>query len=341
MNLKYQNMLINLCGVISMLGGVERSEAISFSQNEFLPIVAVIDTGVDIHHPILRDQIWSNPGEIGKDSLGRNKSFNQIDDEANGYIDDVHGWNFLANNNNIGDRIGHGTHVAGIIISHSISHSISQSKNLLNSRRPENVSRHAPVKLMVLKFFDRGASGEKVLLATAKAIEYATKMNASYINYSAGGRAPSAPEYQALLKAKTAKIMVIAAAGNEHTDNDLLPFFPASYHLSNITAVAATDADGRLLSTSNFGKRTVAEHAPGKDIWSSLPGGKMGKMSGTSQATAAITAKMILERFHLAAIERSEEEIEKLFNREMRRNHPDARLTDMNLREPLFIQELN
>ena len=333
MNLKFQNVLINFCGVLSILGGAEKSEGLSYSKTELVPVVAVIDTGVDIQHPILKEQIWTNPGEIGLDSNHHDKSTNCIDDDQNGYIDDVHGWNFLANNNKIGDRIGHGTHIAGIIV--------SQSKNLKAVRGIESVGRHAPVKIMVLKFFDQGASGEKVLSATSKAIEYATKMKANFINYSAGGRTSSTAEYRALLKAKNANIAVIAAAGNEHTDNDLFPFFPASYQLSNITAVAATDQDGKLLSTSNFGKRTVLEQAPGKDIWSSLPNGRMGKMTGTSQATAAITAKMILERFKLNAIRRGEEELERMFDSELRLNVPDSKMTDLNLSQPYYRPELN
>ena len=154
MNLKYQNMFLNLCGALSVLGGIENSIALPLPVNEALPIVAVIDTGVDINHPILRDQIWSNPGETGLDKYGRDRSNNNIDDDMNGFIDDVHGWNFLANNNDLSDHIGHGTHVSGIIV--------SQSKNLKITREPDSLEKallqtqipqqHAPVKLMVLKF---------------------------------------------------------------------------------------------------------------------------------------------------------------------------------------------
>ena len=341
MNLKYQNMFLNLCGALSVLGGIENSIALPLPVNEALPIVAVIDTGVDINHPILRDQIWSNPGETGLDKYGRDRSNNNIDDDMNGFIDDVHGWNFLANNNDLSDHIGHGTHVSGIIV--------SQSKNLKITREPDSLEKallqtqipqqHAPVKLMVLKFFDSGASGEKVLQATAKAIDYASKMGATIINYSAGGRTSSPQEYQALLRAKNAKIIVIAAAGNDHTDNDLFPFFPASYHLSNIMAVGATDNEGKLLPSSNFGKVSVAMRAPGKDIWSSLPGGKMGKMTGTSQATAMITARLISEKFRAASIQRGAEEVERLFEAEISKSRPKSKMTDLNLREPLFVQD--
>lgn len=243
------------------------------------PIVAVIDTGADIEHSMLSQQIWTNPGEQGRDSAGRDKSNNQIDDDGNGYIDDVHGWNFLANSNDIHDQMGHGTHIAGIIV--------SKSAQVPGGR--------APVQLMILKFFDVGASGDKVMHATAEAIDYATKMGASIINYSAGGRTSSMKEFEALLRARTAKILVVTAAGNEHSDIDKSAFYPASYRLSNIIAVAATDDSGRLLPSSNYGKIAVQARAMGKDIWSSLPGEKMGKMTGTSQATAMMTAKILFE----------------------------------------------
>lgn len=305
MNLKIQ--FVNVLSALSIFGGVVQARAVTS-----LPIVAVIDTGADIDHPILKDQIWTNLGESGIDHYGRDKSNNNIDDDMNGFIDDVHGWNFLANNNDIDDHIGHGTHVAGIIV--------TQSKPAKVAREPVH-QKHAPCKLMILKFYDNGASGEKVLKATAEAINYAIKMGATIINYSAGGRTSSAQEYQALVRAKDANITVVAAAGNEHTDNDQLSFFPASYRLSNIVAVSATDEDGKLLTSSNYGKETVTAHAPGKDIWSSLPKGKMGKMTGTSQATAMITAQMIAEKFRLASIQRGVDEIEKTFAEELHEPH--------------------
>ena len=243
-----------------------------------VPIVAVIDTGADIHHSMLRDQLWTNPGESGTDAKGRDKAKNNIDDDGNGYIDDVHGWNFLANNNDIADHLGHGTHVSGIIIA--------------KSRRGAK----APVEIMVLKFFDSGATGDKVMEATAQAVDYATKMGASIINYSAGGRTSSLREFQALVRARDAKVLVVTAAGNEHTDNDKIPFYPANYNLTNIISVAATDEQGVLLPSSNFGKISVQARANGKDIWSALPGERIGKMTGTSQATAMITARILLER---------------------------------------------
>ncbi len=314
--------LINLLASISIIGALNKASALSSSGASpvNLPVVAVIDTGCDIHHPLLKDQIWTNLGESGTDRYGRDKSNNNIDDDMNGFIDDIHGWNFLANNNDLSDHIGHGTHVSGIIV--------SKSKSLK--------TQHAPVKIMVLKFFDAGASGEKVLKATADAINYATKMGVTIINYSAGGRTSSPQEYKALVRAKNANIIIVAAAGNEHTDNDLFSFFPASYRLSNIVAVSATDEDGRLLSSSNYGKETVTAHAPGKDIVSSLPGGKMGKMTGTSQATAMVTAQMISEKFRLASIQRGIDEIEKAFAEESDANENVKNASNTSSRQILF-----
>jgi subtilisin family serine protease len=285
---------------------------------ENLPVVAVIDTGADINHSMLKQQIWTNPGESGRDIGGRDKANNQIDDDANGFIDDVHGWNFLANNNDIRDQMGHGTHIAGIIV--------SKSAMVTGGR--------APVQLMILKFFDTGATGDKVMHATAEAIDYATKMGASMINYSAGGRTSSIKEFEALVRARTAKVLVITAAGNEHSDIDKTAFYPASYNLTNIIAVAATDEEGRLLPSSNYGKVSVQARAMGKDIWSSLPDEKMGKMTGTSQATAMMTAKILLERA------KKQSEVNLNLGRgpqQKRQARTQASVKSQSLREPLNV----
>lgn len=234
-------------------------------------VIAVIDTGVDTLHPVLQENLWRNPGETGNDDQGREKSKNGIDDDGNGYIDDVHGWNFAGNNHDLKDSHGHGTHVAGII------QSITLKTNL-----------------MILKYYDPKSSGAENLANTVKAIEYAIKMNAKIINYSGGGVSKYPDEEVAIRKAQAQGILFVAAAGNEKSNSDIFGFYPADYKLSNIISVTAIDENRRVLPSSNYGKNSVDIAAPGKNIISTLPGGKFGRMTGTSQATAFVTGTAAL-----------------------------------------------
>lgn len=235
-------------------------------------LVAVIDTGADVSHSFLKKSLWRNPGETGFDDSGHNKSNNGIDDDGNGFIDDVQGWNFVDNNKDLTDDIGHGTHVAGII-----------------SQNPE-------AQIMVLKAMASASSNG--LNPTIAAIEYAIANKAQIINYSGGGLQASADEKRALQKAEKAHILVVAAAGNEKANADRHGFFPAAYELSNILSVAAVDIQGRLLPSSNYGKKSVHLAAPGFRVLSSLPGDKFGLMTGTSQATAvaSMAASLLCSR---------------------------------------------
>lgn len=240
-------------------------------------VVAVIDTGVDITHKDLQKSIWVNVGESGKDAQGNARSTNGIDDDGNGYIDDVHGWNFVNNNNQVTDDEGHGTHIAGII---------QKEYHLKTGQLPQ---------LMVLKYYSPKVSNQVNVMNTIKALQYAIKMKASIINYSAGGAVPEFSELQAIQNARKAGIIMVTAAGNEQEDTDVYRYYPASYRLDNIVSVAALQQDGGLTSFSNYGKNTVDLAAPGKLIYSTLPKNKYGVLSGTSQATAFVTG-------HLAAV---------------------------------------
>ncbi|MBX2989090.1 MAG: S8 family serine peptidase [Bdellovibrionaceae bacterium] len=230
-------------------------------------VVAVIDTGMDSQHADLRDNLWTNPGETGLDAQGRDKSTNGIDDDGNGFVDDVHGWNFAAGNADIRDRHGHGTHVAGLIAGQRLG--------------------VAPkVKIMVLKYYDAKLSDRDHLRNTVAAIRYAVRMNARIINYSGGGLQASSREEEAIREAAARNILFVAAAGNERSNSDILPFYPADYGLPNILSVTAIDSRQRVLASSNYGSRSVDLAAPGENILSTLPGGAYGVMTGTSQATA-------------------------------------------------------
>lgn len=235
--------------------------------------VCVIDTGADTKHPDLVKNLWVNKGESGKDSKGRDKASNKIDDDGNGFIDDVNGWNFVDNNNDLHDSHGHGTHIAGIIG--------AEGGNGIG------ISGVSPkVSLMVLKYYDAKGSDVNNLVNTVKAIDYAVKMNCNIINYSGGGIAPSTEEKAAIERANQKGILFIAAAGNERSNSDIRKYYPADYGLPNILSVTAIDRFQNVLPSSNYGEQTVDVAAPGNDIISTLPGGQYGFMTGTSQATA-------------------------------------------------------
>jgi len=255
-------------------------------------VVAVVDTGIDYTHQELKDNIWINSGETGEwkattpTQLAKaaggchDKSCNGIDDDANGFVDDVVGWDFVHDVALPFDTHGHGTHIAGII-----------SAAAANGFGITGVCPHATI--MPLKYYDSSGLGYNNLNNTVKAIHYAVKMGAQIINYSGGGADPSPSEKAAIEEAERKGILFIAAAGNDGHDNTQTPYFPASYGLDNIISVASINQENHLLPSSNFG-HTVNVAAPGLSILSSLPDGRMGTMSGTSQATAFVTGAAAL-----------------------------------------------
>lgn len=249
-------------------------------------VVAVIDTGIHTRHPDLQNNLWVNAGEAGVDAKGRDKASNGIDDDKNGYIDDIHGWNFVSNNNDLTDNHGHGTHIAGIIG--------AEGGNKIGL---SGVSPH--VSLMILKYYDPKAPGVNNLNNTIKAMEYAIQMNARIINYSGGGIEQSPKEKATVEKARKKGILLVAAAGNERSNSDINGYYPADYELDNIISVTAIDQGKNVLPTSNYGKKSVDIAAPGSNIYSTLPNGKYGLLTGTSQATAFVTgvAALIMSRF--------------------------------------------
>lgn len=229
-------------------------------------VVAVVDTGIDIQNAHLQEALWQNP----------NEQLNGRDDDGNGFVDDIHGWDFTRNLPLPQDTHGHGTHVASII--HRTS--------------PET-------KLMILKYYDSQVGAQQNVQNTVKAIRYATQMNAQIINYSAGGSNANADESSAIEQALANNILLVAAAGNEGANTDIEAFYPASYSFLNIISVAATDSRARLLPSSNYGAKSVDVAAPGDSIEGLLPGNRIAKMTGTSQAAAYISgaaANMIAEQ---------------------------------------------
>jgi subtilisin family serine protease len=239
-------------------------------------VVAIIDTGADVQHKDLMNNLWVNAGEQGKDSLGRDKATNGVDDDKNGCVDDVHGCNFITNTGDLTDNHGHGTHVAGIVGAEGD-----------NGWGSSGVS--PKVSLMILKYYDPKAGGQDNLRNTIRAIKYAVQKKATIINYSGGGLDYSGEEYAAVKEARDAGILFIAAAGNEKSNSDFAPYYPANYALDNIISVTAVNPNGKVLQSSNFGERSVHLAAPGESIKSTVPGNKFAEMTGTSQATAFVT----------------------------------------------------
>lgn len=244
-------------------------------------LVAVIDTGADIRHEDLDSNIWTNPGESGPDSKGRDKATNGVDDDQNGFVDDAHGWNFVSNNGILTDNHGHGTHIACII-----------GAKAGNNKGISGIS--PEVSLMILKYYDPKVAGTDNLKNTVASIKYAVRMGANIINYSGGGTEFSQEEHDAIAEAERKGILFVAAAGNERSNSDVSRYYPADYGLSNIISVTAIDKQTEVLSSSNYGIETVDIAAPGNNIISCLPNSTYGTMTGTSQATAFVTGAAVL-----------------------------------------------
>ncbi len=226
-------------------------------------VVAIVDSGIDYNHKDLKDNIWVNTKEIPN---------NRIDDDKDGYVDDTNGWNFYGKNNKPMDDYNHGTHVSGTVAA------------LENNYGVIGVAPN--VKLMPLKIFgkDGGVSNFADIIS---AVVYAHDHGASIVNMSFGGKGNSQSLYDVMNKFKD--MLFVSAAGNNGSNNDVSPFFPANYDLANNITVASIDQNGALSSYSNYGIKTVDVAAPGKSIYSTLPNNKFGYMSGTSMATPHVT----------------------------------------------------
>ena len=233
-------------------------------------VIGVIDTGVDYDHPDLSANIWTNPGEIAGDG---------IDNDSNGYIDDVRGWDFAYNDNNPMDVHGHGTHVAG---------TIAGKGN--NGVGVTGVAWNA--KIMPLKFLNDSGSGSTSNAILA--INYATAKGVKLTNNSWGGGGYSQALYDAINTAGQQGALFIAAAGNSSQNTDTTPAYPASYDLANIISVASTTRTDGLSWFSNYGATTVDLGAPGSDIYSAWPNSTYNTISGTSMASPHVTGAAAL-----------------------------------------------
>lgn len=232
-------------------------------------IVAVVDSGVDFHHPELASQLWVNPGELPG---------NGRDDDRDGIADNIYGANFINNSGNVFDDAGHGTHVSGII---------AAAANNGNG----GVGLAPGAKIMALKVLD--SSGNGSLNAAVKAIRFAVDNGAKVINASWTMSIGSPSLQSAISYAASKNVVFVTAAGNEKTNNDVVPSYPGAYHYSNVLTVAAVDTNGKLADFSNYGQNTVDIAAPGVGILSSVPGA-YDSWDGSSMASPYVAATAAL-----------------------------------------------
>jgi len=227
--------------------------------------VGVIDTGVDYNHPDLAQNVWTNPGEIPG---------NNIDDDNNGYIDDVHGYDFVNNDGDPFDDNGHGTHCSG---------TIAGVGN--NNLGVAGVNWNA--KIVGIKFLSSGGSGSTE--GAIASVQYAIAVGVRLTSNSWGGGGFSQALLDAINAAGAAGQLFVAAAGNSGVNTDVSPQYPAAYNSPYIISVAATDHNDNLPSFSNFGATTVDIGAPGVNILSTFPGNRYEVLSGTSMATPHVS----------------------------------------------------
>lgn len=230
-------------------------------------VVAVIDTGIDYKNENLVDNLWVNEAE--KNGVAG------LDDDNNGYVDDIYGYNFAADKPH-GDPMddhGHGTHCSG-----TIGASGNDGKGI--------VGVNWNVRIMGVKFLGPdGGTTEGAI----EAIDYARKNGADIMSNSWGGGGPSDALKEAIQRANDAGILFLAAAGNNGTNNDEMEFYPANYDVPNLISVAALDNSGQLADFSCYGPTKVHIAAPGVAVLSSILDGKMDYWSGTSMATPHVS----------------------------------------------------
>jgi len=234
------------------------------SRSLLTPVVAVLDSGIDINHPDLLDNLWVNSREIKN---------NNIDDDNNGYIDDIHGWNFISNNNNVMDVYGHGTHIAGIV---------------------QGLS--SGVKIVAIKMISDGGAGSTS--AMLQGLDYIIQLknrgeNINTINCSWSlGSYGSSVVRDKFVTMNAIGIVIVCAAGNNGADLDISPNYPSSFKLDNMISVASITPDYILAGSSNYGVNTVHIAARGTLIYSTLPGSRYATLSGTSMAAPMVTGKI-------------------------------------------------
>lgn len=255
---------------------VKANDAWEISWGDRKVVVAVVDTGMDLEHEDLIANKWTNSGEIAG---------NKVDDDNNGYVDDIHGWDFNANDGHPHDETGaanpgHGTHCAGIV-------------GAACNNNVGTCGMSPVVSLMALRFLGSDGSGD--LFASVKAIDYAAKNGAHVISASWGASVPRAtaqPIIDAIKAAEEKGVIFVAAAGNDGKSNDNRDVYPANAQTPNMISVAASNSSDQKPAWSNFGRK-VDIASPGEGILSTIPGDYR-ELSGTSMATPLVAGVVAL-----------------------------------------------
>lgn len=270
-------------GQISEHGVVGVANAdIRFQHSDLIPehdarvILAVIDSGIDLSHPDLDlTRLHSNAGESGVDDKGHERSSNGVDDDNNGYVDDVLGWSFSGNSNNVGDTLGHGTHVAGLLM--------GRHGNGLGVANRWRGFRILPIQI----FSSQKPTADHATIA--QAIRYAVDRGAHVISASFGSQTPSQDMRTAVEYAARNGVILVSAAGNFRANSDLEPSYPAHFGFPNQLAVGASERRDLATTFTNFGHKSIDIFAPGEDILSTSLNGGYAVRSGTSQACPLVS----------------------------------------------------
>ncbi len=270
---------------------IDAPEAWDISKGSRDVVVGVIDTGVDYNHPDLTANMWVNPGEIAGDG---------IDNDNNGFIDDVHGINAITNSGDPMDDNGHGTHVSGTI-------GATGNDGVGVAGVNHNVS------IIGSKFLDGNGDGSTSDALTC--IDYFVDLknnhnvDVSTLNNSWGGGGFSQALYDSITATSDANILFVAAAGNGGYDNDASPSYPSSYDHDSVLAVAGTNHTDAMYTSSQYGLTSVDIAAPARNVLSTVPGGGYSSFTGTSMATphvAGAAALVLSVNPELSAVELKE-----------------------------------
>jgi RHS repeat-associated protein len=253
-------------GHTSGAAGADIQAAAAWQQTTGLAktVIAVIDSGIDFTHNDLRANRWENAKERG----------NSRDDDRNGFIDDLNGWDWVTGSNATGDQQGHGTAVAGIIAAAGDNH-VGIAGVMWRA------------KLMSLRVLDGTGTGD--MADAVEAIDYAVACGAQVINCSWGTPAESIALREAVKRAKRRGVVVVVSAGNSGVDLNATPYYPASFDMSNLISVASTDEFDKLALFTNWGAERVTIAAPGVEILTTKMGGDYWTVSGSSASAPLVT----------------------------------------------------